>query len=44
MNVNVWDVAEDIQKLIRDRRSVDPTGLADPTVPLDALGTVTQSR
>ena len=34
MNVNVWDVTEDIQALIRDGRSVDPEALSDPTVPL----------
>ncbi len=37
MNVNVWDVAEPIQALIRSRAPVDPARLADPAVPLDAL-------
>ena len=37
MNVNVWDVAEPIQALIRSRAAVDPARLADPAVPLDAL-------
>ncbi len=34
MNVNVWDVNEDIQKLIVDRTPVDATKLADPEVPI----------
>jgi 3-phenylpropionate/trans-cinnamate dioxygenase ferredoxin reductase subunit len=39
MNVNVWDVTEPIQQLIRSGRVVDPTRLADPDVPLaDLLG------
>ena len=34
MNVNVWDVNDDIQSLIRSARAVDPTRLADPAIPL----------
>jgi 3-phenylpropionate/trans-cinnamate dioxygenase ferredoxin reductase component len=34
MNVNVWDVTDDIQSLIRSNRQVDPTRLADPSIPL----------
>jgi 3-phenylpropionate/trans-cinnamate dioxygenase ferredoxin reductase subunit len=34
MNVNVWDVTEDVQRLVRSRTAVDPARLADPTVPL----------
>ncbi len=34
MNVNVWDVTDDIQSLIRSARTLDPSRLADPTVPL----------
>jgi NADPH-dependent 2,4-dienoyl-CoA reductase/sulfur reductase-like enzyme len=34
MNVNVWDVNDDIQALIRSARQVDVTRLADPAVPL----------
>jgi NADPH-dependent 2,4-dienoyl-CoA reductase/sulfur reductase-like enzyme len=34
MNVNVWDVNEDVQKLIRDAKPVDRARLADPAVPL----------
>jgi 3-phenylpropionate/trans-cinnamate dioxygenase ferredoxin reductase subunit len=37
MNVNVWDVTEPIQALIRSRAPVDPARLGDPTVPLEAL-------
>jgi 3-phenylpropionate/trans-cinnamate dioxygenase ferredoxin reductase subunit len=38
MNVNVWDVNEQVQALIRSRAQVDPSRLADPEVPLEALG------
>jgi 3-phenylpropionate/trans-cinnamate dioxygenase ferredoxin reductase component len=34
MNVNVWDVNEDIQALIRSGQTVDPDRLADPDIPL----------
>jgi NADPH-dependent 2,4-dienoyl-CoA reductase/sulfur reductase-like enzyme len=34
MNVNVWDVSDDIQALIRSGKQVDPARLADPDVPL----------
>ncbi|NAS23044.1 FAD-dependent oxidoreductase [Herbidospora sp. NEAU-GS84] len=34
MNVNVWDVVGDIQKLIRNGDTVDPKRLADPETPL----------
>ncbi|WP_055586535.1 NAD(P)/FAD-dependent oxidoreductase [Streptacidiphilus griseoplanus] len=37
MNVNVWDVTDPIQQLVRSRRPVDPERLSDPAVPLDAL-------
>ena len=37
MNVNVWDVTEDVQRLIRDRVRVDDARLADPDVPLADL-------
>ncbi len=37
MNINVWDVAEPIQALIRSRAPVDPARLRDPGVPLEAL-------
>ncbi len=37
MNVNVWDVNETVQRLIRSEASVDPVLLADPDVPLEEL-------
>jgi 3-phenylpropionate/trans-cinnamate dioxygenase ferredoxin reductase subunit len=37
MNVNVWDVNEQLQALIRSRRDVDTAALRDLDTPLDAL-------
>ncbi|MFJ6482087.1 MULTISPECIES: NAD(P)/FAD-dependent oxidoreductase [unclassified Streptomyces] len=37
MNVNVWDVTEHIQALIRSKTPVDREALADPSIPLDSL-------
>jgi NADPH-dependent 2,4-dienoyl-CoA reductase/sulfur reductase-like enzyme len=37
MNVNVWDVQNDIQTLIRSARPVDPTRLTNPHIPLTDL-------
>lgn len=37
MNVNIWDVNEDIQKLIQDKVTVDER-LTDPKIPLTKLG------
>jgi 3-phenylpropionate/trans-cinnamate dioxygenase ferredoxin reductase component len=37
MNINVWDVNEQVQALIRSRAAVDPARLADPDVPLEQL-------
>jgi 3-phenylpropionate/trans-cinnamate dioxygenase ferredoxin reductase subunit len=37
MNVNVWDVSDDIQALIRSKRVVDAARLADPAVPIPEL-------
>lgn len=37
MNVNVWDVNETVQELIRRRVVVDPARLTDPAVPLEEL-------
>ncbi len=37
MNVNVWDVTDTIQKIIRSGRQLDPYRLADPGVPLQDL-------
>ena len=38
MNVNVWDVTDDIQALVRSGAAVNPDRLADPTVPLTEVG------
>ncbi|MEV0317693.1 NAD(P)/FAD-dependent oxidoreductase [Streptomyces sp. NPDC050658] len=37
MNVNVWDVTDPIQRLIREGVRPDPDALADPGTPLTAL-------
>ena len=37
MNVNVWDVNDAIQDLVRGGQAVDPAKLADPGIPLDQL-------
>ena len=37
MNVNVWDVNEEVQALIRSRRAVPVGALTDPGTPLDSL-------
>lgn len=37
MNVNVWDVNETIQALIRSRAPIDPARLSDPSAALEAL-------
>jgi 3-phenylpropionate/trans-cinnamate dioxygenase ferredoxin reductase component len=39
MNVNIWDVLDDVKALIRSKSAVDPDTLADPQSPLaDLLG------
>jgi len=38
MNVNVWDVTEHIQRLIRSEVQVDVEALSSPRVPLEGLG------
>lgn len=40
MNVNVWNVADPIQSLIRRRVAIDDRRLADPGVPLDELAPI----
>ena len=35
MNVNIWDVNDTVQGLIRSGRPADPARLADPAVPLE---------
>jgi 3-phenylpropionate/trans-cinnamate dioxygenase ferredoxin reductase subunit len=42
MNVGVWDVTDAIQSLIRERTPVDDRRLADPGVPLEALGALSR--
>ena len=37
MNVNIWDVLDNVKALIRSRNSVDPDRLADAEVPLAEL-------
>jgi 3-phenylpropionate/trans-cinnamate dioxygenase ferredoxin reductase subunit len=37
MNVNVWDVTQPIQQMIRSRERVDVSRLTDPDVPLEEL-------
>jgi 3-phenylpropionate/trans-cinnamate dioxygenase ferredoxin reductase subunit len=37
MNVNVWDVNDQVQALVRSGRPVDPAALRDPARPLDSL-------
>jgi 3-phenylpropionate/trans-cinnamate dioxygenase ferredoxin reductase subunit len=37
MNVNVWDVTDDIQALVRSGAQVDPARLRDPDVELTSL-------
>jgi 3-phenylpropionate/trans-cinnamate dioxygenase ferredoxin reductase subunit len=37
MNVNVWDVLDDVKALIRSRTAIDLDRLADPEFPLGEL-------
>jgi 3-phenylpropionate/trans-cinnamate dioxygenase ferredoxin reductase component len=37
MNVNVWDVTDDIQELIRSKARIERDRLTDTDVPLDEL-------
>jgi 3-phenylpropionate/trans-cinnamate dioxygenase ferredoxin reductase subunit len=37
MNVNVWDVNEHVQALIRARKPIQATALSDPDTPLESL-------
>ncbi|MGH3249294.1 MAG: NAD(P)/FAD-dependent oxidoreductase, partial [Trebonia sp.] len=37
MNVNVWDVSDDIQSLIRAAKPLDPARLSDPAIPLSEV-------
>ena len=38
MNMNVWDVHDEIRELIRSRRQVSRVDLADAEIPLSVLG------
>jgi len=42
MNVNVWDVADPIKQLIRERVAVEDRDLADPDTPLEQLAYATR--
>ncbi|MBS1892405.1 MAG: FAD-dependent oxidoreductase, partial [Actinobacteria bacterium] len=44
MNVNVWDVNDQIRTLIGSRQVVDVARLTDPDTPLDSLGAVATGR
>ena len=37
MNINIWDVAEDIERLVQSARVINVDDLADPGIPLDSL-------
>jgi 3-phenylpropionate/trans-cinnamate dioxygenase ferredoxin reductase subunit len=37
MNINIWDVAEDIERLVQSARPIDVDELADPAIPLASL-------
>jgi 3-phenylpropionate/trans-cinnamate dioxygenase ferredoxin reductase subunit len=37
MNVNIWDVLDDVKSLIRSKSAVDPDKLVDPQAPLGGL-------
>ena len=44
MNVNIWDVNDAIQDLVRSGKPADPARLADPAVPLDEVAAVHDRR
>jgi 3-phenylpropionate/trans-cinnamate dioxygenase ferredoxin reductase subunit len=37
MNVNIWDVNDQIRALIGSRQAIDPKALSDPDTPLASL-------
>jgi 3-phenylpropionate/trans-cinnamate dioxygenase ferredoxin reductase subunit len=37
MNVNIWDVNDELQSLIRSGKPLDPARLADPAIPLSEV-------
>jgi 3-phenylpropionate/trans-cinnamate dioxygenase ferredoxin reductase subunit len=44
MNVNIWDVNDAIQALVRSGHPADPARLADPAVPLDEVAATHDRR
>jgi 3-phenylpropionate/trans-cinnamate dioxygenase ferredoxin reductase subunit len=44
MNVNIWDVNDVIERLIRERTVVDARILADPAAPLADVALAGKSR
>jgi 3-phenylpropionate/trans-cinnamate dioxygenase ferredoxin reductase component len=44
MNVNVWDVNEQVQRITRERVAVDDRLLSDPDVPLERHASVPAAR
>ncbi|MGZ4234049.1 MAG: NAD(P)/FAD-dependent oxidoreductase [Solirubrobacteraceae bacterium] len=44
MNVNVWDVNEHVQELIRSRQTIDVAALRDRDTPLESLVTASAPR
>jgi 3-phenylpropionate/trans-cinnamate dioxygenase ferredoxin reductase subunit len=37
MNINIWDVADDIERLVQSPHPADTDDLADPDIPLASL-------
>jgi hypothetical protein len=37
MNINIWDVADDIARLIESASPISADDLADPAIPLTSL-------
>jgi 3-phenylpropionate/trans-cinnamate dioxygenase ferredoxin reductase subunit len=37
MNINIWDVADDIERLVQSQRPINANKLADPAIPLASL-------
>jgi 3-phenylpropionate/trans-cinnamate dioxygenase ferredoxin reductase component len=37
MNINIWDVAEDIERLVQSARPINVDDLTDPDIPLASL-------
>jgi 3-phenylpropionate/trans-cinnamate dioxygenase ferredoxin reductase subunit len=43
MNMNIWDVSDEIRTLIRSRQTIDRRGLSDPDVPLASMSVSEES-